>query len=74
MKYLVKDIRLGASEQDSKEYTLDELREYFKLTVDEDDVEFCENYNNRLDACVDIYDLEAVVNEDDTWFSFEENV
>ena len=67
MKYLIKDIRLGASEQDKKEYTLEELKEYFKLDEDE---EFCISYNNKLDACTDIYDLSDIVNEHDDFFSF----
>lgn len=75
-KYLIKDIRLGVSEQDNKEYALNELKEYFKLDIDnnepEEDIEFCINYNNKLDECIDIYDLESIVNEYDTWFSFKE--
>lgn len=74
-RYLVKDLRLVSSEQDTKEYTLEELKEGFKMDlqqVNEKDKEFFKVYNDKIDACVDIDDLNCVVSEHDLYCKFVE--
>ena len=75
-KYLIKDIRLGASEQDQKQYTLEELKEYFKVDLtkcNEEDVEEFRTFNIALDVCEDIDTIEGVLYQFwNDFYSFEE--
>jgi hypothetical protein len=75
-KYLIKDIRLGASEQDKEDYTLEELKEYFEINlnyIDDEDIEEFEKLNEELEKCEDIDDLTNWLNECwNDFYSFEE--
>jgi hemerythrin len=73
-KYLIKDVR--TTEGQYEEYTLAELKEYFKIDVnliDEEDRDIFEGFNIRLNDCKDTDDIKYLLDEfGDDFYSFEE--
>lgn len=74
MKYLIKDVR--TTEGQYGEYTLEELKEYFKVDLNkcnEDEVDVFECFNDRLNLCKDADDVKCLLDEyGDDFYTFEE--
>ena len=63
-------IKYGKYEYGDDVYTLEELKKFFKINDEE-----MEEFNQKLDACADIYDIQEVLNEAecDHVYDFEEH-